>query len=114
MLGRAEDSCQVVCDVCVNLCYNEANAVCNWACWRKVQRAQAHNLHTPPSSSALVFSCICPGADHIREKDGIFAVLCWLSMLAYKNKDVPQGGKLVSVEDIAVEFWNTYGRNFFR
>ena len=54
------------------------------------------------------------GADHIREKDGIFAVLCWLSMLAYKNKDVPVGGKLVSVEDIAVEFWTTYGRNFFR
>jgi phosphoglucomutase len=53
------------------------------------------------------------GADHIREKDGIFAVLCWLSILAYKNKDVPVGGQLVSVEDVAEEFWNTYGRNFF-
>jgi len=53
------------------------------------------------------------GADHIREKDGIFAVLCWLSMLAYKNKDVPVGEQLVSVEDIASEFWSTYGRNFF-
>jgi phosphoglucomutase len=53
------------------------------------------------------------GADHIREKDGIFAVLCWLSLLAHKNKDVPVGGKLVSVEDIAAEFWTTYGRNFF-
>jgi phosphoglucomutase len=53
------------------------------------------------------------GADHIREKDGIFAVLCWLSLLAHKNKDVPVGGKLVSVEDIAAEFWGTYGRNFF-
>jgi phosphoglucomutase len=53
------------------------------------------------------------GADHIREKDGIFAVLCWLSMLAYKNKDVPVGGKLVTVEDIAAEFWGKFGRNFF-
>jgi phosphoglucomutase len=53
------------------------------------------------------------GADHIREKDGIFAVLCWLSILAYKNKDVPVGGQLVTVEDVASEFWNTYGRNFF-
>lgn len=53
------------------------------------------------------------GADHIREKDGIFAVLCWLSLLADKNKDVPVGGKMVSVEDIAAEFWTTYGRNFF-
>lgn len=41
-------------------------------------------------------------------------MLCWLSMLAYKNKDVPVGGQLVSVEDIAAEFWTTYGRNFFR
>jgi phosphoglucomutase len=41
-------------------------------------------------------------------------VLCWLSILAYKNKDVPVGGQLVTVEDVASEFWNTYGRNFFR
>jgi phosphoglucomutase len=57
---------------------------------------------------------LCTGADHIREKDGIFAVLCWLSILAYKNKDVPVGGQLVTVEDVASEFWSTYGRNFFR
>lgn len=55
-----------------------------------------------------------PGADHIREKDGIFAVLCWLSILAHKNKDVPVGGKMVTVADVAAEFWNEYGRNFFR
>jgi phosphoglucomutase len=53
------------------------------------------------------------GADHIREKDGIFAVLAWLSILAAKNKDVPVGGKLVTVADIAAEFWEEYGRNFF-
>ena len=46
-------------------------------------------------------------------QDGIWAVLAWLSILAYKNKDVPAGGKLVSVEDIAMEHWNVYGRNFF-
>lgn len=70
-----------------------------------------------PAKPTMVFCiqpCMCAGADHIREKDGIFAVLCWLSILAYKNKDVPVGGKLVSVEDIAEEFWKTYGRNFFR
>lgn len=53
------------------------------------------------------------GADHIREKDGIFAVLCWLSILARKNRDVPVGGKLVTVADVASEFWTEYGRNFF-
>lgn len=32
------------------------------------------------------------GGDHIREKDGIFAVLAWLSILADKNKVRGQGG----------------------
>lgn len=53
------------------------------------------------------------GGDHIREKDGIFAVLAWLSILAAKNKDVPEGGKLVGVKDVAMEHWNKFGRNFF-
>ena len=49
-----------------------------------------------------------------REKDGIWAVLAWLSILAAKNKDVPDGGKLVTVKDVAEEHWKKYGRNFFR
>jgi len=50
------------------------------------------------------------GSDHIREKDGIWAVLCWLQILAKKNqKDKP----LVSVQDIFQEYWSIYGRNFF-
>merc|ERR1712113_167922 len=53
------------------------------------------------------------GSDHIREKDGLWAVLAWLSILAYRNKDIPVGEKMVSVEDIAYEHWSTYGRNFF-
>lgn len=53
------------------------------------------------------------GSDHIREKDGMWAVLAWLSILALKNKDVPEGGKLVTVKDIAEEHWAKYGRNFF-
>jgi len=67
-----------------------------------------------PAFPGAAWCSLLAGADHIREKDGIFAVLCWLSLLAYKNKDTPVGGKLVSVEDIAAEFWGTYGRNFFR
>mmetsp|Transcript_28433 Transcript_28433/g.50794 ORF Transcript_28433/g.50794 Transcript_28433/m.50794 type:complete len:627 (-) Transcript_28433:104-1984(-) len=52
-------------------------------------------------------------SDHVREKDGIWAVLAWLSILAYRNKDVPEGGKLVTVEDICMEHWAKFGRNFF-
>jgi phosphoglucomutase len=36
------------------------------------------------------------GADHLREKDGMWAVLAWLSIIASKNKDVPLGEPLLS------------------
>ncbi|KAK1261653.1 hypothetical protein QJS04_geneDACA000921 [Acorus gramineus] len=53
------------------------------------------------------------GSDHIREKDGIWAVLAWLSIIAYQNKDKKVGEKLISVSDVAKAHWATYGRNFF-
>lgn len=53
------------------------------------------------------------GSDHIREKDGIWAVLAWLSILAYKNKDNLRGEKLVTVEDIVTQHWATYGRHYY-
>lgn len=43
----------------------------------------------------------------------IRAVLAWLSILAYRNKDKKVGEKLFSVADVAQEHWATYGRNFF-
>lgn len=53
------------------------------------------------------------GSDHIREKDGIWAVLAWLSILAYKNKDNLGEGNLVTVEDIVRQHWGTYGRHYY-
>lgn len=53
------------------------------------------------------------GSDHIREKDGIWAVLAWLSILAYRNKDKKLGDRLISVSDVVKEHWATYGRNYF-
>ncbi|KAI4357604.1 hypothetical protein L6164_001542 [Bauhinia variegata] len=53
------------------------------------------------------------GSDHIREKDGIWAVLAWLSILAHKNKDKLGGDKLVTVEDIVTQHWATYGRHYY-
>ena len=50
----------------------------------------------------------------MREKDGLWAVLAWLSILAYRNRDIAVGEKKVTVEDIAMEHWAKYGRNFFR
>ncbi|KAL5721879.1 phosphoglucomutase (alpha-D-glucose-1,6-bisphosphate-dependent) [Ranunculus cassubicifolius] len=53
------------------------------------------------------------GSDHIREKDGIWAVLAWLSILAYKNKDNVDGKDLVTVEDIVRQHWAKFGRHYY-
>ncbi|KAK9689384.1 hypothetical protein RND81_09G056200 [Saponaria officinalis] len=53
------------------------------------------------------------GSDHVREKDGIWAVLAWLSILAYRNKDKLNGEELVTVEDIVRQHWGTYGRHYY-
>ncbi len=44
------------------------------------------------------------GSDHVREKDGVWAVLLWLSILAARRQ---------SVREIAAEHWATYGRHYY-
>ena len=44
------------------------------------------------------------GSNHIREKDGIWAVLLWLSILA--NRRIP-------AIDVVRDHWRTYGRNYY-
>jgi phosphoglucomutase len=44
------------------------------------------------------------GSDHVREKDGLWAVLFWLNILAARKQ---------SVEAIVREHWAKYGRNFY-
>ncbi|PZU07626.1 MAG: alpha-D-glucose phosphate-specific phosphoglucomutase [Sphingobium sp.] len=44
------------------------------------------------------------GSDHVREKDGIWAVLLWLNILAARGQ---------SVMDIMTDHWATYGRNYY-
>ena len=44
------------------------------------------------------------GSNHIREKDGLWAVLLWLNILAKRR---------VSVAALAHEHWRTYGRNYY-
>jgi phosphoglucomutase len=50
------------------------------------------------------------GADHVREKDGMWAVLAWLQILAVKTR---QQGKLVTVQDVAEAHWKQFGRNYY-
>ena len=49
---------------------------------------------------------------HVREKDGLWAVLAWLQILAAKNSD-PKA-PLVTVEQIAKAHWAEFGRNYYR
>ena len=59
-----------------------------------------------------MFFIIGTGASHIREKDGPWAVLCWLSILAKKNESTSVG-KLITVRDIVVNHWKEFGRNVY-
>lgn len=49
------------------------------------------------------------GSDHIREKDGIWAVLAWLSIIAHKNITVPGSG----IQTVLDAHYEEYGRNYF-
>ena len=44
------------------------------------------------------------GSSHVREKDGLWAVLLWLNILARRRQ---------SVETIMHEHWREYGRNYY-
>jgi phosphoglucomutase len=44
------------------------------------------------------------GSDHVREKDGVWAVLLWLNILAVRQ---------VSVDELAREHWARFGRNYY-
>jgi phosphoglucomutase len=50
------------------------------------------------------------GSDHVREKDGMWAVLAWLQILAAKTE---AKGSLVTPEDVAKEHWAEYCRNYY-
>ena len=44
------------------------------------------------------------GSDHVREKDGLWAVLFWLNLLAVRKQ---------SVAEIVTDHWRRFGRNYY-
>ncbi|WP_410000473.1 alpha-D-glucose phosphate-specific phosphoglucomutase [Mesorhizobium sp. SP-1A] len=44
------------------------------------------------------------GSNHVREKDGVWAVLLWLSIIAARGE---------GVKEIVEKHWATYGRNYY-
>ncbi|OWB74809.1 magnesium ion binding protein [[Candida] boidinii] len=57
------------------------------------------------------------GSDHIREKDGLWAITAWLNILASFDKNFPDlvsNSKVgASIYDVQIAFWKKYGRTFF-
>jgi phosphoglucomutase len=45
------------------------------------------------------------GSTHVREKDGLWAVLCWLSILAATRKSVPA---------VLADHWRRFGRSYYQ
>jgi len=50
------------------------------------------------------------GSDALREKDGMWAVLAWLQIIAAKTE---AKGSLVTPEEITTDHWKEYGRNYY-
>ncbi|KAL9096776.1 MAG: hypothetical protein Q9165_001264 [Trypethelium subeluteriae] len=50
------------------------------------------------------------GSDHIREKDGLWAIVAWMNIIAGVGQ---QSGTTPSIASIQHDFWKTYGRTFF-
>ena len=44
------------------------------------------------------------GSSHVREKDGLWAVLCWLNIIAVRKQ---------SVSEILIDHWRRFGRHFY-
>jgi phosphoglucomutase len=51
------------------------------------------------------------GSDHIREKDGLWAIVAWLNIIA--GIGVQNPGVAPSIRQIQKDFWTKYGRTFF-
>lgn len=45
------------------------------------------------------------GSDHVREKDGLWAILAWINILAVRNE---------SVRQIMLDHWQTHGRHYYQ
>lgn len=51
------------------------------------------------------------GSNHIREKDGLWAIVAWLNIIAGLGVENP--GVAPSIRQIQKDFWSEYGRTFF-
>jgi phosphoglucomutase len=57
------------------------------------------------------------GSDHVREKDGVWAIMAWLNILAYVNeaqtKTQGSAPAVIGIKQLLEKHYAKYGRNFF-
>lgn len=56
------------------------------------------------------------GSNHIREKDGVWAIVAWMNIIAgvaEKQSENKSAAATPSIASIQNEFWSIYGRTFF-
>lgn len=51
------------------------------------------------------------GSNHIREKDGLWAIVAWFNVIAAFARDYPD--EEATIKNIQFKFWQKYGRTFF-
>ena len=86
----------------------------------KVDRKEPHNIflsHLPQVHTPLICGeeAFGTSSNHAREKDGMWAALAWLQLLAHKNRDRldDPAADLVSVADVVLAHWQQYGRHYY-
>lgn len=52
------------------------------------------------------------GSNHIREKDGLWAIVAWLNIIAAVDSESSSPGT-TTIGTILQDFWTAYGRTFF-
>ena len=77
--------------------------------WRRVVRCSMHSYPKITTRITLYFFLAGTGAFHVREKDGLWAVLAWLQIIAHLAQD-KSWSEVPSVEAIVRDMWQKVGR----
>jgi phosphoglucomutase len=74
--------------------------------------ARNHLVLHPHPPCGICSRVVGTGSNHIREKDGLWAIVAWLNIIA--AVDSSSSHKVTTtITTILHDFWTTYGRTFF-
>ena len=103
---------------CHHLCHHLCHRLCHHLCHHFCHNFCHHLMDSQALGGEQLAPLLCgeesfgTGSSHVREKDGLWAVLAWLTILADRNLHTPSG-ELVGVGEIVRHHWERYGRNYY-